>query len=122
MKLARAFLSLVLASGLSAIAFGQERPAHGFAITDTPDEIQIAGDTLEAAVRKRGYVSGVKGGSLLDKKTGFRDLGHGLDIVDWIMEPGSDAAYRDKLPGDLPYPVGNLYHGQRAKRSIEGPQ
>jgi len=122
MKLAHAFLSLVLASGLSAIAFGQERPAHGFAITDTPDEIQIAGDTLEAAVRKRGYVSGVKGGSLLDKKTGFRDLGHGLDIVDWIMEPGSDAAYRDKLPGDLPYPVGNLYHGQRAKRSIEGPQ
>ena len=52
---------------------------------------------LEAAVRKKGYVSGVAAGSFLDKKTGFRDAGFGLDIVDWIMEPGSDEAYRDQL-------------------------
>mgnify|MGYP003347610391 CR=1 FL=1 len=50
------------------------------------------------------------------------DLGFGLDIVDWIMEPGSDEAYRDKLAGDLPYVFNNLYHGKVAKRSIEGPQ
>ena len=24
----------------------------------------------------------------------YRDAGHGLDIVDWIMEPGSDKEYR----------------------------
>ena len=54
--------------------------------------------------------------------TGFRDAGFGLDIVDWIMEPGSDEAYRDKLPGDLPYLFNNRYHGKRPKRSIEGPQ
>ena len=45
---------------------------------------------VEAVVRKKGYVSGVAGGSLLDRETGFRDLGYGLDIVDWLMEPGSE--------------------------------
>ena len=38
------------------------------------------------------------------------------------MEPGSDEAYRDRLPGDLAYLFNNLYHGKRPKRSIEGPQ
>ena len=90
--------------------------------TESSQAITIATPDLEAAVRKQGYVSGVAGGSFLDKKTGFRDAGFGLDIVDWIMEPGSDEAYRDQLPGDLPYLFNNLYHGKRAKRSIEGPQ
>jgi hypothetical protein len=44
------------------------------------------------------------------------------DIVDWIMEPGSDEAYRDQLQGDLAYLFNNSYHGRTAKRSIEGPQ
>ena len=77
---------------------------------------------MEAAVRKKGYVSGVAAQSLLDKKTGLRDAGFGLDIVDWIMEPGSDEAYRSQLNPELVYPFGNPYHGQRPKRSIEGPQ
>jgi hypothetical protein len=38
------------------------------------------------------------------------------------MEPGSDEAYRDKLPGDLPYTFNNLVHGKRPKRCVEGPQ
>lgn len=113
---------LAVWSGAGFLAGQEPRPGHGFAITETADEIRLSGEAIEAAIRKRGYVSGVQGGSLLDKKSGFRDLGYGLDIVDWIMEPGSDAAYRDQLPGDLPYQVGNLYHGNRAKRSIEGPQ
>jgi hypothetical protein len=98
------------------------RADHGFTVSETEDEIKIEGETLHAAVRKRGYVSGVKAGSLLDVKTGTRDLGFGLDIVDWIMEPGSDEAYRDQLPGDLPYVFNNAWHGKTAKRSIEGPQ
>jgi hypothetical protein len=77
---------------------------------------------LDASIRKTGYVSGVEAASLLDKATGARDIGYGLDIVDWIMEPGSDEAYRDKLTGDLPYLFNNPHHGKRAKRSIEGPQ
>ncbi|HTN77042.1 MAG TPA: hypothetical protein VL096_17405, partial [Pirellulaceae bacterium] len=43
-------------------------------------------------------------------------------IVDWIMEPGSDEAYRDQLPKEMIYQFGNDYHGKTAKRSIEGPQ
>ena len=73
-------------------------------------------------MRKKGYVTGVAAQSFLDKKTGFRDAGFGLDIVDWIMEPGSDAAYRDKLDRELVYQYGNSYHGNIPKRSIEGPQ
>jgi hypothetical protein len=93
-----------------------------FEISENTNEIYIGTAQLEAVIKKRGYVSGVAGGTLLDKKTGFRDVGFGLDIVDWIMEPGSDEAYRDQLPGDLPYQFNNLFHGNRAKRSIEGPQ
>ena len=81
--------------------------------------IQITTPELNAAVNKKGYVTGIAAGSFLDKKTGFHDPGHGLDIVDWIMEPGSDEEYRDKLPGDLPYVFNNLVHGKRAKRSID---
>ncbi len=86
------------------------------------DAIQIRTGKLEAAIRKKGYVSGVAAGSLVDRGSGFRDQGYGLDIVDWIMEPGDDSAYRDQLTGDLKYETGNLYHGNVAKRSIEGPQ
>jgi hypothetical protein len=97
-------------------------PVPPFRVSEDADRIRLVGESLGAAVRKKGYVSGVEGGSLLDRKTGFRDAGFGLDIVDWLMEPGSDEAYRYKLPGDLPYLFNNLYHGKRPKRSIEGPQ
>jgi hypothetical protein len=94
----------------------------GFEISESAAEIRIEGAAIEAVVRKQGYVSGVAGGSFLDKKTGFRDAGFGLDIVDWLMEPGSDESYRDRLTGDLKYDFNNLVHGKIAKRSIEGPQ
>jgi hypothetical protein len=93
-----------------------------FKVTNDEERIWIQGSVLEAAIRKKDYVTGVEAQTLLDKKTDFRDQGYGLDIVDWIMEPGSDEAYRDKLPGDLPYLFNNSYHGKRAKRSVEGPQ
>jgi hypothetical protein len=119
MNRSAAIVSLVvLATGIS---IGAVRGGE-IAVTESSQVITIATSDLEAVVRKQGYVSGVAGGSFLDKKTGFRDAGFGLDIVDWIMEPGSDEAYRDQLPGDLPYHFNNLYHGKRAKRSIEGPQ
>jgi hypothetical protein len=89
---------------------------------DADEEIQIRLPDLEAIVRKKGYVTGVAAQSFLDKKTGFRDAGYGLDIVDWIMEPGSDEAYRNQLDEELVYRFNNDYHGKVAKRSIEGPQ
>lgn len=102
-------------------ALGAERDAV-FSVAETEDQITISTPTLEAVVRKRGYVTGVFGGTFLDRQTGFRDAGYGLDIVDWIMEPGSDEAYRHELKGDLPYQFNNLWHGKTPKRSIEGPQ
>jgi hypothetical protein len=111
-------IAFILAGTLIAAQTG----AGPFEVREDSERIHIAGALLEASIRKSGYVSGVEAQSFLDKKTGFRDLGFGLDIVDWIMEPGSDEAYRSRLPGDLAYHFDNLYHGKRAKRSIEGPQ
>ena len=115
---------LLLATLLAALAVaGVGRVwAAGYEVSETDELIKIVTPQLEAAVRKRGYVSGVAARSLLDKKTGFRDAGFGLDIVDWIMEPGSDEAYRDRLDAELVYRFNNPYHGKRPKRSIEGPQ
>ena len=96
--------------------------AEDYTVRETDDEIQIATPQLEAAIRKKGYVTGVKAQSFVDKKTGAKDLGFGLDIADWIMEPGSDEAYRDQLPKEMVYAFGNEYHGKSPKRSIEGPQ
>jgi len=90
--------------------------------TEHADYVSLDTPELEASFVRKGYVSGVKANSFLDKKTGARDLGYGLDIVDWIMEPGADDAYKDKLTGDLAYAYNNLYHGKRPKRSVEGPQ
>jgi len=101
---------------------GLSLPAAEYAVTENDQQIKIVTPQLEAVVHKKGYVTGVAAQSFLDKKTGFRDAGFGLDIVDWIMEPGSDEAYRDKLERELVYHYGNSYHGNIPKRSIEGPQ
>lgn len=115
-------------------AIGSSLAANPGAKADTPQSYQVSEDDkfvrietpeLAAAICKKGYVSGVAQQSFLDKKTGFRDPGFGLDIVDWIMEPGSDAAYRDRLDKELIYRNEGdhqLYHGSRIKRSLEGPQ
>jgi len=95
---------------------------NSFSVTETDDLISVTGAAVDFAVRKKGYVSGVASGSFQDKKTGFRDPGFGLDIVDFLMEPGSDEAYRDQLPPALPYKFNTPEHGKRAKRLVEGPQ
>ena len=91
-------------------------------LTETPDEIRINTAAISAVVHKKRYVTGVAGGTLLDRKSGFRDQGFGLDIVDWLMEPGSDESYRSELHGDMPYDFHNLIHGELPRRCIEGPQ
>ena len=116
----RDLVSLLWFAGFGLAAF--DARAADYQLTESDAEIKIVTPELEAAIRKQGYVSGVASQSLLDKKTGFRDAGFGLDIVDWIMEPGSDEAYRDKLEPELVYKTNNPWHGKRLKRSIEGPQ
>lgn len=103
---------------LVSTAFSDER----LMVVEEADRITIETSAIQASIRKSGYVSGVAGGSFVDKKTGAKDLGFGLDIVDWIMEPGSDEAYRDRLNDELIYRFNTPYHGKQPKRSIEGPQ
>jgi len=83
------------------------------AVTETADYIQIETDALQALIKKKGYVSGVAAGSLLDKKTGARDLGFGLHIMDFLMAPGWK---------DDGYPRDRKLHGNLPKHYIEGPQ
>ena len=96
--------------------------AAEYTVEETSDEIRLTTPQLQAAIRRNGYVTGIKAQSFVDRKTGVRDLGFGLDIADWIMEPGSDEAYRDQLHPEMVYRYGNDYHGKSPKRSLEGPQ
>ena len=114
LRFAQAIVGLI---ALAATALAQD-----YTVVEKDDEIQISTPQLEAAIRKKGYVTGVKAQSFVDRKTGAKDLGFGLDIADWIMEPGSDEAYREQLVSEMVYKFGNEYHGKTAKRSIEGPQ
>ncbi len=97
-------------------------------VQETDDAIVIDTSALQAKIRKKGYVSGIAAGSLLDKKTGARELGYGLHIMDFLMAPG----WRDDG-----YPRDPLVHGSEKKKGaapgepgffdlskhyIEGPQ
>jgi hypothetical protein len=82
-------------------------------VRETEEAVYVETDALSATVRKRGYVSGIAAGSFLDKRTGAKDVGFGLHIMDFLMAPGwrDDGYERDrKLHGDLP------------KHYVEGPQ
>ena len=78
------------------------------------ERIIIETDRLSAEVWPNGYVSGIKAGTFLDRKTAARDRSFGLDIIDFLMGPGAE--------GGLPYEFGNPYHGNIAKHYIELPQ
>lgn len=111
--------SLIAPSGT---AQGAQAALNPITVQEDDRRIRLETSALSATINKKGYVSGVAAGTFIDKKSGFRDQGYGLDIVDWIMEPGSDVAYRDQLVGDLKYETGNSVHGNIPKRSLEGPQ
>src|SRR6267142_3442004 len=109
------FVAVILLGGAARVSAEVE-------VKEDEKVIRITTSELEATVNKKGYVTGIAAGSLLDRKSGFHDAGYGLDIVDWIMEEGSDEAYRDQLDSELVYKFNNSYHGNTPKRSIEGPQ
>jgi hypothetical protein len=90
--------------------------------------VQIETDALQARINKRGYVSGIAAGSLLDKKTGAKDLGFGLHIMDFLLAPGwRDDGYsrdpllhgREKKKGAVPGESGFF---DLSKHYVEGPQ
>ncbi len=90
-------------------------------VHETDELIEIDNGAIKAAVRKRGYVSGIAAGTFVDKRTGARDLGFGLSIVDFLLEPLAEGA--TPQPGQ--YRFGGDYrrvHGDIPKRYVEGPQ
>lgn len=83
--------------------------------------IHIETTALAARIQTEGYTSGVAAGSLLDKATGMRDVGFGLSIVDFLLEPAASEA--PVPPGQ--YEFGGKFravHGDIPKRYVEGPQ
>src|SRR6476660_3327886 len=82
-------------------------------VQETADEVIIDTDALQAKIKKKGYVSGIAAGSFLDKKTGARDLGFGLHIMDFLLGPG----WKDDSYGREP-----KWHGNLPKHYVEGPQ
>src|SRR5262245_2467898 len=103
----RALLTLALvllaAARLRAEAI-QLKQADAPLVTET--------DKPSVKIITRGYVSGTAAGGLVDKKTGARDLGFGLHIMDFLLAPGArDDGYMD-----------GKYHGKIAKHYVEGPQ
>src|SRR5437016_4038061 len=108
--LMRSFSIMLLLLSASAAPAAEPEGVH---IRDSADAVEIETDCLHARMNKKGYVSGIAQGSLLDKKTGARDLGFGLHIMDFLLAPGwrDDGYSREaKLHGDLP------------KHYVEGPQ
>ena len=105
--------------------------------------IKIETDKLEAVIPKKNpkhWMTGIEKGSFLDKTTGFREVGDGLMVIDWLMEPGSDENYGDEVIAPDGHGVGQytwhenetepeqqyyarIAHGSsHRKRVVEGPQ
>ncbi len=95
-----------------AFLAGSPALAGEITVTSADDHLLIDTDALSVRINTKGYVSGTAGGSLLDKKTGARDLGHGLHIMDFLLAPGArdDGYMNEKV------------HGKIAKHYVEGPQ
>ena len=112
-------------------------------VSEDERAIKIETDKLEAVIPKKNpkqWMTGIEKGSFLDKTTGFREVGDGLMVIDWLMEPGSDEAYGDQVFAKDGHGVGryvwhtneteparkdyaaNAHGTSHRKRMIEGPQ
>ena len=74
--------------GILCLATSAAAGADRIQVRQTADAVEIETDALKAQIRKKGYVSGVAAGSLVDKKTGAKDIGFGLHIMDFLLAPG----------------------------------
>jgi len=83
--------------------------------TDRDGLISIETDRLKAAIQTKKYLTGLKGGALVDKETGAVDPCYGLHMMDWLMAPG----WRDDC---RTYVRNRMVHGDIPKHIIEGPQ
>ena len=112
-------------------------------VTEDDRAITIETDELEAVIPKKDpkhWMTGIEKGTFLDKTTGFREVGDGLMVIDWLMEAGSDEDYGDEVFARDGHGVGRYHwhenetdpaskthvlmsHGSsHRKRMVEGPQ
>ena len=83
--------------------------------------IHIDSGAIKADIRTEGYTSGVAAGTFVDKKSGARDIGFGLSIVDFLLEPADPSRPVEKGQ----YEFGGKFagvHGDIPKRYVAGPQ
>jgi len=86
---------IAMASAESALA-QPPQDAQWARVSEDDRAIKIETDKLEAVIPKKNpkqWMTGIEKGSFLDKATGFREVGDGLMVIDWLMEAGSDEAY-----------------------------
>src|SRR6187549_947546 len=86
--------------GVESVSAQPPKDPDGFRVTEDENRIKIETDKLEAVVPKKNpkqWMTGIEKGSFLDKTTGFREVGDGLMVVDWLMEPGSDETWNDSV-------------------------
>src|SRR6476619_292655 len=91
---------LVVLAGSGAVLAGPPGGQEWVRVTEDDRVIKVETDKLEAAIPKRNpkqWMTGIEKGSFLDKTTGFREIGDGLMVVDWLMEAGSDTGWDDKV-------------------------
>lgn len=112
-------------------------------VTEDDRSVKVETDLLEAVIPKQDpkqWMTGIEKGTFLDKTTGFREVGDGLMVIDWLMEPGSDEEWQDQVfapdgngvgrytwyenetdPARREYSL--MAHGSsHRKRMVEGPQ
>jgi hypothetical protein len=129
-------------AGLPALADEAQQPDWA-KVTEDDRAIKIETDKLEAVIPKKDpkqWMTGIEKGSFVDKTTGFREIGDGLMVIDWLMEAGSDAQWSDQVIAPDGNGVGRyswyenettperqyytrMSHGSsHRKRMVEGPQ
>ena len=141
-----AYLPVGLLLAITSVGTALAQPASdtGWArVTEDDRAIKVETDKLEAVIPKnkpKQWMTGIEKGSFLDKTTGFREVGDGLMVIDWLMEAGSDEAWSDKVIAPDGNGVGRyvwyenetdparrsyalMAHGSsHRKRMVEGPQ
>src|SRR5262245_25131702 len=106
---------LLMLAGSGSLLAQPAKDGDWARIIEDDRAIKIETDKLEAVIPKKNpkqWMTGIEKQSFLDKTTGFREVGDGLMVVDWLLEAGSDEGYADKiLPGQSQPGIGRyLWH------------
>jgi hypothetical protein len=81
--------------------------------------IKVETGHYRASIATAGYVTGVAAGSFVDTKTGAHDLGFGLSIVDFLLEPADP---KPAIPaGQYTFGPGDKVHGNIVDLSYHEP-